>query len=263
MHYSNVYAIIILGGDYMEQRNRPGGNDGLGYFTSWDKSKAKGCIYCGKPATTREHVPSKAFLTEPYPENLATIPACFECNNGFSNDEEYVSCFLDILKEAVYQGYARRTETTRRLERHDKLQALLNEQIKFVDGEIHYNLDGDRLWRILIKLAKGHAGFEFDYINFDDSDPKVNCNFVFNMSEDDINKFEEIPEMNLFPEVGSRSCTTPFIVQNIATGKSSAYMFWNDVQENQYRYQVSYNASGGICVKIVIYEMLYCRVDFD
>ena len=70
----------------MGQRNRPGGNEGIGYFTSWDKSREKGCIYCGKPATTREHIPSKAFLIEPYPEDLATLPACFECNNGFSNN---------------------------------------------------------------------------------------------------------------------------------------------------------------------------------
>lgn len=247
----------------MEQRKRPGGDDGLGYYTSWHKSKANGCIYCGKPATTREHVPSKAFLTEPYPENLATIPACFDCNNGFSSDEEYLSCYLDLLKEAVYQGYTQRLDTTRKLERHEKLQALLNEQIKVIDGKVHYNLDSDRLCRILLKLAKGHAGFEFDYINFDDSNTVVSYDFIFNMTEDDIYRFEEIPEMTFYPEVGSRSCATPFVMQNIATGEVSAFMFWNDVQENQYRYQVSYNESGGIRVKIVIYEILYCRIDFD
>lgn len=86
----------------MEQRKRPGGDGGLGYYTSWEKSKGNGCIYCGKPATTREHVPSKAFLVEPYPENLSTIPACFECNNGYSEDEKYVACFLDVLKSHIY-----------------------------------------------------------------------------------------------------------------------------------------------------------------
>ena len=83
------------------------------------------------------------------------------------------------------------------------------------------------------------------------------------MSEDSVRKFEEIPEMKLFPEVGSRSCTGAYIIQNADTGEASAFMFWNDVQDNQYRYQVSYNDVGGICVKIVIYEMLYCRMDFD
>lgn len=76
-------------------------------------------------------------------------------------------------------------------------------------------------------------------------------------------QFEETPETNLLPEVGSRSCATPYIVQNVETGQVVAFMFWNDVQEGQYRYQVSYNETCGICVKIVIYEMLYSRVDFD
>lgn len=247
----------------MGQRNRPGGNEGMGYFTSWDKSREKGCIYCGKPATTREHIPSKAFLIEPYPEDLATLPACFECNNGFSKDEEYVSCFLDALKAAVYQNYTQRPDIVRRLERNAKLKDLLDEQIKIEDGQVYYNIDENRLCGILIKLAKGHASFEFDHISFDDSDITVRYNFIFNMSEDSVRKFEEIPEMKLFPEVGSRSCTGEYIIQNLDTGEAAAFMFWNDVQDNQYRYQVSYNDVGGICVKIVIYEMLYCRVDFD
>lgn len=143
------------------------------------------------------------------------------------------------------------------------MQALLSEQIKIIEGKVHYTLDIDRLRRIILKLAKGHAGFEFDYINFDDSDTVVSYDFIFNMTADDINRFEEVPEMTFYPEVGSRSCAAPFIVQNIDTGEASAFMFWNDVQENQYRYQVSYNESGGICVKIVIFEILYCRIDFD
>ena len=70
----------------------------MGYFTSWDKSREKGCIYCGKPATTREHIPSKAFLIEPYPEDLATLPACFECNNGFQMMKNMYLVFWMSLK---------------------------------------------------------------------------------------------------------------------------------------------------------------------
>ena len=43
----------------MEQRKRPGGSDGLGYYSSWDKSEDNGCIYCSKLADTREHIPLK------------------------------------------------------------------------------------------------------------------------------------------------------------------------------------------------------------
>jgi hypothetical protein len=246
----------------MEQIKRPGGTAGIGYYTSWDKSSENGCIYCGEPATTREHVPSNAFLVAPYPENLATIPACFECNNGFSEDEKYVACFLDVLKEAIDHGYTRQVETDQRLKADKKLKLLIEEQIKSCDGQVSYTLDENRLCRILIKLAKGHAGFEADYVSFDNTDIKVSYGFVFNMSEDLIDEFEEIHQTDIAPEIGSRMGVTPFVVQNIETSEAVGFMFWNDVQENQYRYQVLYDV-GNVSVKIVICEMLYCKVNFD
>jgi len=247
----------------MQQRKRPGGDGGLGYYTSWEKSIGNGCIYCGKPATTREHVPSKAFLYEPFPENLPTMPACFDCNNGYSNDEKYVACFLDVLKNRIYYDYACQESTAQRLEKDSALKNLLDESIRTSNGKVFFEVDENRLCRILLKLARGHAGFEFDYVNFDDAEIKIWYDFLFNIPEDVLLEFNRIPESQLFPEVGSRSCTTPFIVQNVKTGEARTFMFWNDVQEHQYRYQVSLNDSGGICVKIIIFEFLYCRIDFD
>lgn len=244
----------------MEQRKRPGGNGGLGYFTSWEKSEDNGCIYCGKPATTREHTPSKAFLLEPYPENLSTIPACFECNNGYSEDEKYVACFLDLLKRHVYSDYFRQKQTDSRLEKDEKLRSILAEEIKVSDGKVFYQPDEQRIIRILLKLAKSHAGFDLDYINFDDSEIEIWYEFIFNMSEHDIDEFNEIPTYNMFPEVGSRGM---LIIQNVATSEANVFANWNDVQDKQYRYQVSYNKALGITVKIVIYEFLYCVVNFQ
>lgn len=247
----------------MGQIKRPGGTDGLGYYTAWEKSSENGCIYCGKPAFTREHVPSKAFLTRPYPQDLATVPACFECNNGFSSDEKYVSCFLDVLKESVYQGYTRRVDTSKRLSDDIDLSNLIAEQIKLIDGKVKFAVDANKLRRILLKLAQGHAGYEFDHINFDNSNITIWYEFAFNLSLDMVQEFEEIPQMDIMPEVGSRSSVTPFILQNVETGEALAFMLWNEVQEDQYRYQVFYNEAGGVSVKIVIYELLYARIDFD
>ena len=78
-----------------------------------------------------------------------------------------------------------------------------------------------------------------------------------------VQEFEEIPQMDIMPEVGSRISVTPFILQNVETGEALAFMLWNEVQEDQYRYQVFYNEAGGVSVKIVIYELLYARIDFD
>jgi hypothetical protein len=247
----------------MEQRKRLGGNSGAGYYTSWEKSKNNGCIYCGNPAATREHIPSKAFLIEPYPENLATIPACFECNNGYSEDEKYLSCFLDVLRSQVYADCPQREQTIIRLEKDEKLQKTLKEQIQKNDGKVYYNPDEKRMLRILFKLARCHAGFEFDHVNFDDVKAKIWYDFAFDISNDVMLDFNEIPEMDKAPEVGSRGVFVPFIAQNVETGEVMALALWNIVQDEQYRYQVHLNSDGQITVKLVIFEFLYCEVVFE
>ena len=56
----------------------------------------QGCIYCesGKEET-RDHVPSRVLLERPFPTNLPVMPACIDCNNDFSLDEEYVACLIE------------------------------------------------------------------------------------------------------------------------------------------------------------------------
>lgn len=244
----------------MEQRKRPGQDGGVGYYTSWEKEENNGCIYCGKPAKTREHTPSKTLLIEPYPENLPTIPACFDCNNGFSADEMYVSCFLNFLKSKIFTDYALSPGTIARLEKNPKLFHKLKDEIRIVDKNVDFSFDNDKLVRILTKLARGHAGFELDHLSFNCDSIEIWYDFVFNLSENDMLTFNQIPKIDIAPEVGSRGVITPFVLQNIETGEFSTFTFWQDVQEGQYRYQTYYNEDGVIEVKIVILEMLYCRV---
>ena len=63
-----------------------------------DERQKAWCIQCragiGEVDTSRDHVPSKALLRKPYPDNLPVVNICVECNNGFSEDEEYLHLFL-------------------------------------------------------------------------------------------------------------------------------------------------------------------------
>ena len=52
------------------------------------------CVYCGAQPETRDHVPSKVLLDEPYPPELPVVGACEKCNASFSMDEQYLACFL-------------------------------------------------------------------------------------------------------------------------------------------------------------------------
>lgn len=242
----------------MKQHKRLGGDDNLGYFTEWERSSDNGCIYCGNSADTREHTPSKAFLNEPFPENLPTVPACFKCNNGYSSDEEYVSCYLDVLKSKIYDDYVIKSKTAERLEKNIELSTALKEQIQTVDGQVHFKYDEKRLINVLVKLARGHAGYEFDYVNLD-CEPSIWYGFAFNMTPEEIQAFNEITLMDKMPDVGARVYNRLCVVEDSQTGKAIyTFLEWVPVQENEYRYNVYFDESGSVCVKIAIGEMLFC-----
>lgn len=55
------------------------------------------CCYCGtKGATTRDHVPPKAIINKPRPDDLITVPCCFECNNQASSFDEKFKAYLGM-----------------------------------------------------------------------------------------------------------------------------------------------------------------------
>jgi hypothetical protein len=62
------------------------------------------CTYCGeqKPITA-DHVPPKNLYSRPFPPNLLTVPACLDCNGGFTKDDEYFRIALTITDKAKGQ----------------------------------------------------------------------------------------------------------------------------------------------------------------
>ena len=56
--------------------------------------KSNICVLCGvRPATTHDHVPPKGFF-KGLGAQLITVPACAECNNGASADDEDLRFFI-------------------------------------------------------------------------------------------------------------------------------------------------------------------------
>ncbi len=55
------------------------------------------CAYCGvKRGLTKDHVIPKCLFKRPLPSNMITVPACSECNNAKSKDEDYLRDMLVI-----------------------------------------------------------------------------------------------------------------------------------------------------------------------
>ena len=55
------------------------------------------CCFCGiREAKTKDHVPPKSIFNLPRPNNLITVPACMECNNAASKNEEIFTAYLGM-----------------------------------------------------------------------------------------------------------------------------------------------------------------------
>jgi hypothetical protein len=94
------------------------------------------CAICGeRDGTTRDHVPPKAIFPKPRPDNLITVPACPECNNGASDNDDLFKVFLS-MQAAGNNEIARRLfheKTLRTLERNQSLLSTIQEEVREIN----------------------------------------------------------------------------------------------------------------------------------
>lgn len=211
------------------------------------------CIYCGGPRETRDHVPPRVLLDEPFPENLPVVPSCTSCNSSFSLDEEYCAALIDCAAVGTAMPTPRHRPKVRAiLERKPALASML-QAARSVDessGSVSFAPDLDRLTAMALKLARGHAAYELHTV--DDAEPAEVCiALLASLDEGSKDAFESSPVACLYPEIGSRAMTRMF-----EHGVPSPS--WIIVQAGRYRFL----ASPGLpmLVRMVIGEYLACEV---
>lgn len=227
------------------------------YYKDWRLRDI--CAYCGGFATTEDHVPSRCFLDKPHPDSPPVVPCCKECNNSFSLDEEYVSCYIDCVKEGTTDITCIQREKTAKTLKHSP--ALLNEISTSIDFSSRaFRYDSYRFERVMWKLAYGHLAFMHDQLSFEEK-CSLNIRWFSEMEAEEKRIFERGYFMkNIAPSVGTRfqdNCGIVF-VDNRPLGTVS---LWTEVQKGRYRYCVS---PTGDAVKFVIAETLAveaCLVD--
>jgi hypothetical protein len=163
-------------------------------FTEKNKRHNSFCIYCGKKADTREHVPSKIFVDEPYPEGaFSIVPACFDCNN-YSNDEIYVASLVNKIFCALSGENQLRYKIVQVLGHDKRLDGKLINDINVIDGKVHIRWDTARLKRIILKLALGHIASKFDEV-FKPESQKISCEVRFkpDLTQGECMAFEQMP----------------------------------------------------------------------
>ena len=134
-----------------------------------DERQIAQCTYCECDTPTRDHVPSRVLLDEPYPEDLPVVPTCHKCNEGFSVDEEYVACLIDcVISGTVSPEKVQRDKIRRILTNKPALTARLTWACKEESGAVRFSVEDSRVKNVVLKLGRGHALFELNEPQYED-----------------------------------------------------------------------------------------------
>ena len=212
-----------------------------------DERQTFWCALCGGRTETRDHAPSRVFLEPPYPAQLPVVRTCASCNQGASLDEEYVACLVECAAVASIDGPRLRPRIRRKLQEKPSLRERIR---KSMVGEQAFAVEHDRVSRVIVKLARGHALFELNEPRWEEPD-RVQFATLQTLTSDARRIFEELPVSDIWPEVGSRA------MQRIVDDQPGASA-WINVQTGLYRYLAS--VAGGTLVRLVIREYLACEI---
>jgi len=232
-----------------------------------DERLILGCVYCTAPEqTTRDHVPSKVLLDQPYPTNLPVVPCCEDCNNSFSLDEVYLACLIECVRAGSTDPDKVKRDVVRRLLREQpRLRARIENSRREENGEVRFYPEIDRIRNVVLKLARGHAAFELSTPLRREPD-HIAWWILPTLSDDQIREFDDAHVHHIFGEIGSRASQRMMVVQVQAVSPSGDAIVqslivsdWVDVQEGRYRY-LAVDDAGGSVIRIVISEYLACEV---
>lgn len=218
------------------------------------------CVYCGNYPDTRDHVPSKALLDEPYPSHLPVVGACQTCNASFSLDEQYLACFVDcvICGDAV-SSESHRPKIQRILEDNPALRRRIEDARKWDDaGNLRWEVEIERVHNVILKLARGHAAYEL-YPKLEL--PSVVTFVPLQMLGDAARvAFESVVDdrIGTWPEIGSRAFLRAC---GVSPDRLQVSGGWVVVQSDRYRYTVK--EPGGVLVRMVLSEYLACEVIWE
>jgi len=231
-----------------------------------DERQKSWCIHCtrwlAELDTSEDHVPTKSLLLKPRPHHLPVVTICRDCNNGFSRDEQYAATFLSCVLAGSTDPEKQTNESAARaLTESAALRAMIDRtkrefQTVGEETRIVWQPDMERINRVVLKNARGHAYFEYGEPKME-APPRVWARPLESMSESERAEFEGLTGtggLAAWPEVGSR------IITRIATGLDMDGG-WVVVQDGTYRYSV--DDAEGLRVRSVVWEYLATEVHWE
>jgi hypothetical protein len=210
------------------------------------------CYSCNGVPATRDHVPAKVFLDEPFPDNLPIVGACRDCNEGASVDEEYVACLLEVAA-CGFSSEPERPKIRRIFRERPAIAARLG---RAVTPEGYIAVERERVRRVITKLARGLWSYE-------SGEPTglMNAEARFNpiaiLADDDLDAFLTMSPPTIFPEVGSRLMIK--VIEGL--GEGQGFDPWQIVQPSRFSYAVDIGGGASARVKMIIRDVLAAEVD--
>jgi hypothetical protein len=195
------------------------------------------------------------FLDEPYPENLHVVAACLKCNSSASSHEEYVACLVEcVLAGSADPAHLRREKIRRGLEYKPLLQSRLEQACHMAGGRVSFRTEPERVKRVVVKLARGHAAFELNEPQLRRPSTIQICPLPL-LPPEDVPIFEGPLDCDIWPEVGTRA------MQRLAFAASGVLASdWIEAQPGRYRYLTWLGREGTVLVRGVIGEYLWFQV---
>lgn len=132
-------------------------------------SRNKQCYLCGvRPADTKDHLFPSGLFNKPLSSNLLTLPACRECTNALSSDEEqfrvFVASGMAFERKAGFRIWTERIRPDLKGGR-PRLKPLIRSQVKMarvlsesgvlLGHTLILEVDREIINRVLRKIAKG------------------------------------------------------------------------------------------------------------
>ncbi len=215
------------------------------------------CVYCGKAPSTRDHIPSRVLLDEPFPDNLPVADCCETCNDGFSLDEQYLACFIDcVIAGSTLPSDVARPKVSRILAETPALASrICRTKTEELAGQKVWEPEIDRVKNVILKLARGHVAYELSLLQIDEP-LCITCTPIIAMADRDVERFLNPQETPSWPEIGSRAFRTA-----CKQFPELAADHWQIVQPGRYQYLVS--QADGLFVRILLSDYLACEVRWD
>ena len=227
-----------------------------------DQLDSVNCMPCPEDSHSgrynRDHIPTKALLNPPYPENLMAVGMCQECNSGFAKDEEYLNAFLaSVISGSIEPDPLQFPTASRILAYNPSLRNRIDaaRRIEGAPGKdlvVIWTPELERIERVIVKNARGHVLVELGQA-IALPPTRVNIAPIEQLTPLYLGQFENPQGLSGWPEVGSR-----LMLRLLETGEVQDGG-WIEVQDGIYRYTVDELPS----VRVILREYLAAEVAWD